>query len=253
MEPEYEIQTMQKDINKLAKKTAINEPISTQQNEPAGGPPEKLPVENLPGVPLPSEPMVSEQVELPERPEPILPPIPSEDEEPHRTKKVFIPIALAIAVLLVGAGVYYWWNYMRPPEPTGFLEADDFETIALLDIDIPADISHALGEKYTFFVYKQENRAGFMAEIIEREILEAALKDWEYTMPEDLKPIFLDQEFGEPATEAFQDGLYKGVNIRYLNFTNSTLSIDYALVGNYFVITTSKESMFKVIDGVLAP
>ena len=248
MEPEYEIQTMQKDINKLAKTTAINEPISTQQNEP----PEKLPIEKIPGAPLPSEPMASEQVELPERPEPILPPIPSENEESHRTKKVFIPIILAIAVLVVGAGVYYWWNYLRLPEPTGFLAADEFETIESLDIDIPEDISRALGEKYTFFVFKQENRAGFMAEITERGILEAALKDWEYTMPEDLKPIFLGQELGEPATEVFQDGLYKGVNIRYLNFTNSTLSIDYALVGNYFVITASKESMFKVIDRILA-
>lgn len=251
MEPEYEIQTMQKDIDKLAKKTAINEPISPQQSESVVEP--ALPAGGSPGAPLPSEPMVSARVELPKRPEPILPSVPFEAEESHRTKKVFIPIVLAIVVLLVGAGFYYWWNYMRLPEPTGFLKADEFKTIESLDINIPTDISRALGKKYTFFVYKQENKAGFMAEITERQIFESGLRDWEITMPEDLRPIFLGQEPGEPVAGEFQSGTYKGVDIRYLNFTNSSLAIDYALVGDYFVITTSKESMYAVIDGVLTP
>jgi len=222
MEPEYEIQTMKKDIDRLAKKTAINEP---------------------PGAPLPSEPMVSAQVELPQRPELI--------EETPRTKKVFIPIIVVIAVLLVGAGFYYWWNYVRLPEPARFLEVDEFEIIESLDISIPADISPALGDKYTFFVYKQENSAGLVAEITKREILETGLRDWENTMPEDLRPIFLGQEPGESVAEEFQNAVYKGVNIHYLNFTNSALAIDYALVGDYFVITTSKESMYQIIDRIL--
>lgn len=140
---------------------------------------------------------------------------------------------------------------MRLPEPARFLKVDEFEIIESLNINIPADISRALGEKYTFFVYKQENRVGFMAEITEREILETGLRDWENVMPEDLKPIFVGQEPGESVAAEFQDNLYKGVNIRYLNFTNSAFAIDYAIARDYLVITTSKESMYKVIDGVL--
>lgn len=243
----YEIQTMKKDIEKLEKKTGA-------------GPPEKLPVvtsEKLPGASLPPEPIESiiplKPIELPEPPKPFISPALSQSkaEGSSRSIKFFVPIALTIAALLVGAGFYYWWNYMRLPEPARFLKVDEFEIIESLNINIPADISRALGEKYTFFVYKQENRVGFMAEITEREILETGLRDWENTMPEDLRAIFLGQELGESVAEEFQDNLYKGVNIRYLNFTNSAFAIDYAIARDYLVITTSKKSMFKVIDRIL--
>lgn len=288
MAKEYEIQTMKKDINRLLKKKAvISEPISTQQSravlrarpveastKQVSGPPEKLPVlpktdqsrterlvppsassfKKLPGTPLPSEPIISTTspgpVELPRPSEPMIPLFSSRAEKPPRPKKVSTPIILVIIVLLVGIGFYYWWNYMRVPEPAGFLEIDEFEIIGSLDMNIPVEISRALGGKYTFFVYKQENRAGFIAKITERETLETGLRDWENTMPKDLRPLFLGQEPGEAVAEEFQDSAYKGVNVRYLNFTNSTLALDYAIVGDYLVITTSKESMFRVLDKI---
>ena len=67
-------------------------------------------------------------------------------------------------------------------------------------------------------------------------------------MAEDLRPIFLDHQLEEPATEEFQDNTYKNVNIRYLNFSDPSLTLDYAIVGDYLVITTSRESMYGVID-----
>jgi len=237
----YQIKTMQKDMEKLQGESGANQP------------PEELPVESTPPS-LPDIPSEAELFNKPEKEESAisLPPLPAEPAEEIGAKKPrfgFI-ILIAAIILILGGGFYYWWNYMRFPEPAKYLAVDEFEIIEPLNINIPADISQALGEKYTFFVYKQENRAGLMVEITEREILETGLSDWEITMSEDLRLIFLGQESGEPVTEAFQDGLYKGVNIRYLNFTNFTLAIDYALIGDYFVITTSKDSMYKIIDEI---
>lgn len=290
MEPEYEIQTMKKDIDRL-KKAAINEPISTQQSEAAAEP----------GAPLPSEPIVSARVEL-SKPQELI-------EEPPRTKKVFIPVVLVIAVLLVGAGFYYWWNYMRGPEkpaiepPVSLIEVDITETINIkegkeadllnelkkkaaefqekntfrrillkkigrekdyffpakevfsaLGINLPANIAENLGEDNTLFLYGQEqgNRLGIVIKINNADIFKIYLTSWEATMANDLKPLFLGENLTQPAVE-FKSGVYKEVDIRYLNFIDSTLAIDYALVGDYFIITTSKESMFGVIDRVLTP
>jgi len=326
MEPEYEIQTMKKDIDRL-KKAAINEPISTRPSEPVsptisagepaaesassvGRPPEKLPAEKLPGAPFPSEPIVSARVELPKPQEPILPSFSSETEEPPRTKKVFIPVILVIAVLLVGAGFYYWWNYMRGPEkpaiepPASLIEVDITEMINIkegkeadllnelkkkaaefqekntfrrillkkigrekdyflssqeifgaLGINLSADILSNLNEDNTLFIYAQEqkNRLGIIIKNDNADNLKIYLKSWEATMVNDLKPLFLGEKLIQPAVTEFKDSPYKEVNIRYLNFIDSIFAVDYALVGDYFVITTSKESMHGVIDKVLSP
>lgn len=51
----------------------------------------------------------------------------------------------------------------------------------------------------------------------------------------------------------FNDGNYKGVNIRYYNFKNLNLALDYAVIEqkNLLIFTTSKDSMFAVIDRIL--
>ncbi len=233
--PEYEVKTMQKDIDKT---------------KDAGGaePPEKLPVP--PGAPLPAEPS------KPLKPEISFEPPQPEIRESFSRKKIFIPIILIIIILLLGGGFYYWWNYMRTPKseiPAFLIGVSEIKTIESLNINVPVKVSNALEGKYTFFSYVQPegNRVGFVVKVINRETLETDLKDWEITMKEDLKPIFLNQELSEPVTTEFQDSIYRDINIRYLNFTDSTLAIDYALIGDYFVITTSKDSMYKVIDRIL--
>lgn len=204
----YKIRTMQEDIKELKKKMGVKAPAPS-----AGRPPEKLPVA----------------------------PKPKKKSKP----KIWVPVIIIVLVLLIAGGVYYWWNYMQPKIPAFLVGADEIEIIEPLEINIPADVSDALGEEYTFFTYR--SRAGFVVKIINQEV---NLGDWEKTMLEDLTPLFLDQELGEPATEKFQDNVYRDVNIRYLNFPDPSLTIDYAVVGDYLVITTSRESMYRVIDKV---
>lgn len=139
-----------------------------------------------------------------------------------------------------------------------FLDFGKFSQI--LALNIPADISKNLAGEHTLFFYaqpasptggEQEKRPGIIIEIKDIVALADYLKFWEETMTTDLAPFFLGEEIGEPAIEEFQDSAYKGVNIRYLNFIDSSLAIDYAVVGKYLIITTSWESMHKAIDRVL--
>lgn len=129
---DYEIKTMQKDIDKLGNGSV---------------PPESLPIvsseDKLPGAPLPSEPL-----EVGELPEPVLPPkteesfvppapVLSSSEKTARPRKFLVPIILAVLVLLVGFGIYYWWNYLRGPEkqaiepPVSLITTENSEIISI--------------------------------------------------------------------------------------------------------------------------
>ena len=73
-------------------------------------------------------------------------------------------------------------------------------------------------------------------------------------MPEDLKYMF-NIEPGNSATPTFNSNEYKGVAIRYKNFSLPDRSIDYAIVYSsagrqYLVITNSRESMYSPIEKI---
>ena len=136
---------------------------------------------------------------------------------------------------------------------TGVEHYFSFEEVSqFLGISISNNIN--LSEEYILFLYSQEegNRLGIVAKVADvDENFKINLRYWEKTMKKDLEPIFLGQKLGEPATEGFQDNTYKNVIISYLNFSDPSLTIDYAVVGNYLIITSSKESMYKVIDRLI--
>ncbi len=219
---------MQKDIARLATR---QEALTKK-----GAAPEGLPVES----PKPSKP---------DKPKSTIP-APSKKYGPYYilgkafSRQAIISVIFIAIILLIAGGVYYWWNYLRV--------IDEIEVIESLEINIPADVSDVLGEKYTFFLYANEqgNRAGFVVQIIDHEVLKAGLRDWENTMKEDLELMFLEQELDESTTEEFQDNIYRDIDIRYLNFPDPSLTIDYAIVEDYLVITTSRESMYVVIDRI---
>lgn len=127
------------------------------------------------------------------------------------------------------------------------------EVLEVLGTTIPTGIFEILKEENTLFLYAQEqgSRLGFVVGVNDIDKLVEYLGPWEETMISDLKPVFLDEEIGEPAAEGFQDNVYQNINIRYLNFPESSLTVDYALAGGYLIITTSKESMYRAIYRIL--
>ena len=127
--------------------------------------------------------------------------------------------------------------------------------IPALKASLPLGIVQAITNKdnYTLFSYSQSegNMLGIIMSLKEGVDLTQELKTWETSIELDLESFFLDLDKQPAATPEFQDNTYKEINIRYLNFADPSLSIDYAVVNDKLVITFSKESMFKVIDDLV--
>ncbi|MBL7155172.1 MAG: hypothetical protein ISS88_01535 [Candidatus Portnoybacteria bacterium] len=139
----------------------------------------------------------------------------------------------------------------------------DLDTLAsALGINLPNSIlftaatSDVEGGNYTLYFYSQlaGNRLVMVIALAEDVDLSQELLIWEANIKTDLKAFFLglDIETQPTATEGFQDNVFQDIAIRYLNFSSPDLSIDYAIVGNKLVITTSRESMYATIDALLA-
>jgi len=128
-----------------------------------------------------------------------------------------------------------------------------------LGISLPENIllavaaSETEGDNYTLFLYNQTegNRLGLVVKMAQSETLVADLKNWEATMTGGLKSLFLENEAPAAFTEGFQDNIYQDIVIRYLNFPDPGLSIDYGIVTGKLILTTSRESMYAAIDALL--
>ena len=75
-------------------------------------------------------------------------------------------------------------------------------------------------------------------------------------MNSDLKELF-NHDPSKATLTQFSDNIYRGSSIRYVNFPYPDKSIDYVIlkpffVGdndvNYLIFTSSRESMFKIVD-----
>ena len=154
--------------------------------------------------------------------------------------------------------------------------ADEFvtETTALpldniiesLKIKITAAVAQNLAEELEIFVFggntfdqnecaRAKNtspncwgpRLGLVMKVADPVKISAALRAWEKTMSADLKPLVLAKT-GLAATPTFQTGLYQSQTIRYKNLPINTITVEYALIDNVLIITTSKSAMLKAID-----
>jgi hypothetical protein len=126
------------------------------------------------------------------------------------------------------------------------------EFVSALNLIFPEDILNS-SENYTLFFYAQAEGQRLGLVINTTNNIKENLILWEKTMVTDLASLFLDLTREEPATQEFQDNIYQDIAIRYLNFPNPDLTIDYALFNDKLVITTSKASMYAAIDALLTP
>jgi len=131
--------------------------------------------------------------------------------------------------------------------------------IPALKVSLPLEIVQVISDKgtkadnYTLFSYSQSegNRLGIIISLKEGIDLTQKLKNWETSIETDLEPFFLGLDKQPAATAEFQDNVYQEKAIRYLNFADPSLSIDYAVINDKLVITFSKESMLVVIDDLI--
>ena len=62
------------------------------------------------------------------------------------------------------------------------------------------------------------------------------------------EPLFLGSRISSVSQEEFKTGEYLGVKMRYLQIPDQNTSLDYLIYGDILVITTSKDSIFQVIE-----
>lgn len=119
------------------------------------------------------------------------------------------------------------------------------------EIKTPENFYDKLNNDFTLFVYSDKgvNRLGFVAEIKEEGLAES-MNLWEKTMEKDSDKLFslaLGKE--EPALVSyFRNESYQGVNFRYQTFSKQDFGICYSIFDDYFILTTSFESIKKTID-----
>lgn len=133
---------------------------------------------------------------------------------------------------------------------TEFLSLGEF--FNELRINIPPYVLGSLGENYTLVLYNQNGTKHLclIADVEDPENLKEQLRFWEETMVNDLENFFLGKARGEPSTSEFQDNTYEEMAIRYINFPEPDLTIDYSIINNLFILTTSRESMYRIIDKI---
>ena len=123
-----------------------------------------------------------------------------------------------------------------------------FETF---EVKEPENFLNNLENDFTLFVYsqKQGNRFGFVAKIKTKEKLTDLLKVWEPTMEKDYQKLF--EILGKDKRALipyFKQASYKGKNFRYQTFSQNGLGICYLVSENYFIFTSSGESIMEIIS-----
>lgn len=152
----------------------------------------------------------------------------------------------------------------------GINEYSDIVTIAnQLNIKIPNDVSKEFSGNFDVFLFGGNSidketcenaniksstcygpRLGMAIKVADPEKVKSFLKTWEKTMVTDLKQMILS-EYGKQASYSFLTNNYQGQTIRYINIPINTITIEYSLVNDVLIISTSKSSIYKAIDSVV--
>jgi peptidoglycan hydrolase-like protein with peptidoglycan-binding domain len=134
------------------------------------------------------------------------------------------------------------------------------EFIDYLKIRTPEGFLETLDNNFTLFIYSQKegNRLGFATKIFDKNKLEYILINQENKIKEDYKTFFnLLVEEKPPLFPYFRNSRdvkgYTGPNFRYQTLDSKDIGINYLISDNYFVFTSSWESMKEVIKRLNIP
>ena len=131
------------------------------------------------------------------------------------------------------------------------------EFLSGLLVQAPTELSAATNNSFFLSVIDKSDNVdgyGLLIELNDPASALTAMGNWEGTMSQDLKDLFL-LNLAKAAITTFLDNTYQGVAIRYRNFPDPNKTIDYAVVAakngkTYLVITNSREHIYSVIDKI---
>jgi len=123
----------------------------------------------------------------------------------------------------------------------------------VFQIEVPEEIFQRLEPDFTFSIFTQEQgkRIALIARVKEKERLAELLEIWEEKLTEE--GVFLSGDKIQTLVPYFETTSWQDVTFRYLTISKQDFGICYTLFNNYFVLTTSFESMRKAIEELKAP
>ncbi len=121
------------------------------------------------------------------------------------------------------------------------------EISQIYQVDTPDGFFQTLKGNFTLALFgqKQGKRLVFLDRIKDREGLINLLKKWEGDISK--RGVFISGSRIQTLANRFKQTSYDGVVFRYLTISKNDVGLCYTLLNNYFVFTTSFESMKTVI------
>jgi beta-N-acetylhexosaminidase len=117
-------------------------------------------------------------------------------------------------------------------------------------IEVPKEIFEKLESDYTLSIYsqKQGKRIALIGKIKKEEEILEILKNWEKKIKKE--GILISGKKIPVLVPYFKTAFYKDIAIHYLTISKDDLGICYVCFDNYFILTSSFESIKKVIDKI---
>ena len=133
-----------------------------------------------------------------------------------------------------------------------FLTGD--ETAKLLGLSVPADLVKLMSAS-ELISYKSGTsfRYGLAGAIQNKTSVQTAALAWEKTMLNDLAPLYIEKTYQTPDPIVFSENTYSDFFKRFINMPQPDVSLDWAASSRYFVIATSKEMIYAILDKARQP
>ena len=211
----------------------------------------KPPTEEV--IPPVEEEIIPQEEEVVEKPEIIIPPpliLIEEARAPEISKIEEIPEVLSQLMAEELPEGTFTQVVIKNLEENRLASLEDISSA--FQTETPEKIFQKLEPDYTLAIYSQEQgkRIVFVGKIREEEGLLEILKNWEKKIKEE--GVFLSGEKIPTLVSYFRTSFYKEIGFRYLTISKEDLGICHAWFNDYFVVTTSFESMKRAIDKIRA-
>lgn len=153
------------------------------------------------------------------------------------------------------------------PETKGGVKLSPLELLDRFLISYPVGLKSALtpaesliyGQREAFnqqglidLTAPTQQRLSFVIKVADRTVAASTMRGWETTMASVLGDVFEFQE-AKAASSTFSDNTYRGVAVRFVNFSFADHTIDYAVITGrdqqaYLIIASSREALYGIID-----
>ncbi|MDD3190220.1 MAG: hypothetical protein PHI66_00810 [Candidatus Pacebacteria bacterium] len=186
------------------------------------------------------------------------------------TTEVVVKGSAIAGINYFNAGIDPWATFANKETIRLVIEHDDAEAIlskkdALISLlgetnagNIPQEIIDNTTESYGVIVFKNGTsmRLGLvLAYEPEKDgLIRGAMNAWGNTAITDqriyvvMKRLFLNDRITETYITNFQTGYYNGTELNYVNLPDSATSMDYVIINNMIIFTTSKETTRQMIE-----